>query len=70
MARNLMMDVDEHVESRKFLLRDRDSKFTVAFDAVFTGAGIRIAAQSKRLARTRSCSAGSVAAAVNCSTAR
>jgi transposase InsO family protein len=42
MARNLMMDLDEHVESVKFLLRDRDSKFTAAFDAVFTGAGIRI----------------------------
>jgi transposase InsO family protein len=42
MARNLVMDFDEHVESVKFLLRDRDSKFTAAFDAVFTGAGIRI----------------------------
>ena len=42
MARNLVMDFDEHVESVKFLLRDRDSKFTTAFDAVFTGAGIRI----------------------------
>ncbi len=42
MARNLMMDLDEHVESIKFLLRDRDTKFTAAFDAVFTGADIRI----------------------------
>jgi putative transposase len=42
MARNLMMDLDEHVESVKFLLRDRDSNITAAFDAVFTGAGIRI----------------------------
>jgi putative transposase len=41
MARNLEMDLDEHVESVKFLLRDRDSKFTAAFDAAFTGAGIR-----------------------------
>jgi hypothetical protein len=41
MARNLMMDLDEHVESVKFLLRDRDRNFTAAFDALFTGAGIR-----------------------------
>jgi hypothetical protein len=42
MARNLVMNFDEHVESVKFLLRDRDSKVAAAFDAVFTGAGIRI----------------------------
>jgi putative transposase len=41
MARNLVMDLDEQVESIKFLLRDRDSKFSAAFDAVFTAAGIR-----------------------------
>src|SRR5664279_4361662 len=42
MARNLLMDLDEHVESIKFLLRDRDTKFTAAFDTVFTSTGIRI----------------------------
>jgi putative transposase len=42
MARNLLMDLDGHVGSVKFLLRDRDTKFTAAFDAVFTCAGIRI----------------------------
>jgi hypothetical protein len=42
MARNLLMDLDEHVASVKFLLRDRDTKFTTAFDAVFGDAGIRI----------------------------
>ena len=36
------MDLDGRVESIKFLLRDRDTKFTAAFDAVFTAAGIRI----------------------------
>jgi len=41
-ARNLMMDLNEHVETLTFLLRDRDTKFTAAFDAVFTAAGIRI----------------------------
>ena len=42
MARNLLMDLDEHVESIKFLLRDRDTKFTAAFDEVLTSTGIRI----------------------------
>ena len=36
------MDLDGRVESIKFLLRDRDTKFTAAFDAVFTAAGIAI----------------------------
>ena len=45
MARNLLTDLDEHLESIKFLLRDHDTKFTTAFDAVFLGAGIRTLAQ-------------------------
>jgi putative transposase len=42
MGRNLLMDLDGRAESIKFLLRDRDTKFTAAFDAVFAAAGIRI----------------------------
>jgi len=42
MARNLLMDLNEHISTVKFLLRDRDTKFTAAWDAVFTGADIRI----------------------------
>jgi putative transposase len=41
-ARNLLMDLDGHAEKIKFLIRDRDSKFVAAFDAVFQSAGIRI----------------------------
>jgi putative transposase len=41
-ARNLLMDLGDHVDQFRFLIRDRDSKFTTAFDAVFTGADIRI----------------------------
>jgi putative transposase len=41
-ARNLLMDLDDHAEKIKFLIRDRDSKFVAAFDAVFQSAGIRI----------------------------
>jgi putative transposase len=40
-ARNLLMDLDDHVEKIKFLVRDRDSKFVAAFDAVFQSAGVR-----------------------------
>jgi len=41
-ARNLLMDLADHADRFRFLIRDRDSKFTTAFDAVFTGADIRI----------------------------
>jgi putative transposase len=41
-ARNLLMDLEGHAAGLKFLIRDRDAKFTAAFDAVFTAAGVRI----------------------------
>jgi len=40
-ARNLLMDLGEQVEQVKFMIRDRGSNFTAAFDAVLTDAGIR-----------------------------
>ena len=41
-ARHLLMDFGERAESVKFLIRDRGTKFTAAFDAVFISLGIRI----------------------------
>jgi putative transposase len=41
-GRNLLMDLDERAQQFRFLVRDRDSKFTDAFDAVFAAAGIRV----------------------------
>ncbi|MGH3374437.1 MAG: hypothetical protein ACRDP6_06840 [Actinoallomurus sp.] len=36
------MDLGERAEAVKFLIRDRDTEFTTAFDAIFTSIGIRI----------------------------
>jgi transposase InsO family protein len=41
-ARNLLIDLDQRADSLRFLLRDRDTKFTVAFDTVFTAVGIEV----------------------------
>ena len=40
-ARNLIMDLGDQAHQFKFMIRDRGSNFTAAFDAVLTDAGIR-----------------------------
>src|SRR4051794_1427377 len=37
----LLMDLGWRAEERKFVIRDRDARFTAAFDAVFASSGIR-----------------------------
>jgi putative transposase len=41
MPRNLVMDLEDKAAKVKFLIRDRGSNFTTAFDAVLADAGIR-----------------------------
>ena len=41
-ARNLLMDLDDRGQRPRLLIHDRDSKFSRAFDAVFSGDGVRV----------------------------
>jgi putative transposase len=41
-ARNLTMTLAEQKQRHRFLIRDRDSKFTAAFDEVFRSEGLRL----------------------------
>ena len=53
-ARNLLMDLGERAGHFKFLVRDRDTKFTTAFDEVLTGNGTRIIKTPVRSPRANS----------------
>jgi len=67
-ARNLRMDIDDRGGQPRFLIHDRDTKFTRAFDALFRGEGRSSAPRSGLRTRTRTWNAGSAASAASAST--
>jgi hypothetical protein len=41
-ARNLLIDLGERAGSLRFLIHDRDAKFTAAFDGIFAAVGVTV----------------------------
>ncbi|WP_055555162.1 integrase core domain-containing protein [Streptomyces sp. NBRC 110028] len=54
LGRNLLMDLEDAGSRARFLIRDRDSKFTTAFDTLMTDAGLKVVTTGVRIPRMNS----------------
>ncbi|AQW54242.1 integrase [Streptomyces hygroscopicus] len=54
LGRNLLVALEDAGNRAKFLIRGRDSKFTAAFDALMTDAGVKVVTTGIRIPRMNS----------------